>query len=296
MNNAGLNHEDIELFYKLHGQLLLFANERKKLFENIFSVKDLPNLGLEKIMELRENLVKNTNLITSFVSENPNLLPKEELQIVENWKKGLHGDFYIVKYDKNHTIFYSPDSKKCYGVLHLISTFDEMLSQYLPILVRAWLIPFKDKITFDGLIAPYNISFGGGVSGGIKGDYEESIVRNGIITTFEEDEEKTKKEESKDEELLRFYLKSQANRDRYWQEIEELKESPELQKVYSQELGKLNGRHIKKRVKNKNVSAWFAVLEDFIVSSGKTKKELLDNLNNILEDKQQVDLVHIFKT
>ena len=296
-DKASLNPGDIELFYKLHGQLLLFVNERKKIFDNISSTKDLPKLGPEKIIRIRNSLVNEPHLIKSFVSENPNLFPKEELQIIEKWKDGIYADFYIVKYDKEYTIFYSPDTDKCYGVLNLISQFNELLGPYLPIMVKAWLIPFKKKIIYDGLIIPYNISFGGGFRSGLKADYEQSIVKNGVITSFELESEKTEKEGDKDEELLKFYLKSQANRDRYYEEIHKLRvKSLELKRIYSQETGKFNRRYIKKKIKKRGLDGWFAVLEDVIISSGKSKKELLENLKIILNDKQLIDSVYIFKT
>src|SRR3989338_1082605 len=109
----GLSTEDIELFYKLHGQLLFFVNERKKIFNKVLSIKDLAKLGPENIIKIRDSILKEPNLITSFVSENPNLLSKEELEIVRKWKDGISSDFYIVKYDKEYTFFYSPNSDKC---------------------------------------------------------------------------------------------------------------------------------------------------------------------------------------
>jgi len=292
----GLSTEDIELFYKLHGQLLFFVNERKKIFNKVLSIKDLAKLGPENIIKIRDSILKEPNLITSFVSENPNLLSKEELEIVRKWKDGISSDFYIVKYDKEYTFFYSPNSDKCYGVLNLISTFNEMLGPYLPIMVKAWLIPFKNKIIYDGLFVPYRISFGGGFRSGIKGDYEKSIVKNGVVASFEKNEEKTEKEENKDEELLRFYLKSQSNRDRFYEEIHKLKaKSPALGKIYFQEMGKFNSRDFREKIKKRNISGWFAVLEDVIVSSGKTEKELLRNLDEMLGDKQLIESLYVFK-
>ena len=294
-NKTALSKEDIELFYKLHGKLLFFVNERKKLFENIFSEKDLPKLGIENIIKIRSTIAKEPNLIKSFVSENPNLFSKEELQIVEKWKEGIYTDFYIVKYTKENTIFYSPKSDKCYGVLSLVSSFDEMFGVYLPIMVKAWLIPFKGKIIYDSLIEPYRISFGGGFRSGIKGDYEKSIVKNGIITSFEVEQNKNIVKEDKDEEFLRLYLRSQVNRDRYYEEIHKLRtKSPQLSKIYSQEMGKFNSRDFREKIRKRNISGWFAVLEDIIISSGKTEKELLKNLNEML-NKEMVESVHIFK-
>ncbi len=90
-------------------------------------------------------------------------------------------------------------------------------------------------------------------------------------------------------------MKSQANRDRYYEEIHKLRgKSPELSRIYSQEMGKFNSRDFREKIKEKNIDGWFAVFEDVIISSGKTEKELLKNLNEML-DKEMIESVHIFK-
>jgi len=297
-----LSKQEIEQFFNLHQKLILFANRRRKIFEDVENIEDLTNKGMEVIMKLRDVIIKEPNLITSFISENPDLLSKEELNIIEDWKKGFEGEFLIVKYDKDYTIFYHPENKKCYGVVHLFESFEKMLGPYLPIMVKAWLIPYKGKIIYDSFIVPYNISFGRNYRSGVKSKYEETIVKKGIITSFDENsegsEDKVNNENPKDKdaELLRFYLKSEANRDRYWEEIEVFRQkSPELQIIFSQEWGKINSRYIKKRIKKKNIKGHFAVLEDVIVATDISKKKLIKNLNKILDNEEQIKSVHIFK-
>ena len=55
----------------------------------------------------------------------------------------------------------------------------------LPILVNAILIPFEDKIIYDSLLVPYNVSFGCGAKKGFNEEYREIKDKFGIITSLE---------------------------------------------------------------------------------------------------------------
>ena len=69
------------------------------------------------------------------------------------------------------------------------------------------------------LIAPYNITVGQGMGKNLRAEHKEAVVKHGVLTSFDPGEEK----QSSDEELLKFYMKSELNRDRFWEEIEPLR-------------------------------------------------------------------------
>ena len=53
-----------------------------------------------------------------------------------------------------------------------IKTREEMFFyRPLPVLLKATLIPFRDKIISDGLVIPYNVCFGKGYSSEFKNIY-----------------------------------------------------------------------------------------------------------------------------
>ncbi|RLE45721.1 hypothetical protein DRJ22_03740 [Candidatus Woesearchaeota archaeon] len=284
-----LQEKEIENFFKLHKSLMFYVNKKKGVIKE-WSNPEHVSGSLKKVHKLREFVVKDFGLIDSFIEENPFNFISDELKTIESWKKGIYGEFFIVKYDKGFTYFYHSETKKCYGVLSLYEQLEDMLGPYLPIMVEAWLIPYKRKIIYDSFILPYRISFGGGMRRSLKAEYEEAIIRHGFITSFDGTSEE---KETSDEELLKFYMKSETNRDRFWKEIENLsRKNPKLEKVYYQELGRINSREIKKALKANGVkNSWFAVLGRVTIASGKNKKELLDNVSEVLpEDKKE----HIF--
>lgn len=46
------------------------------------------------------------------------------------------------------------------------------------------LLPFKDRIVYDGLLSGYNISFGGGIKRMLNDSYRRAKERQGIVTSL----------------------------------------------------------------------------------------------------------------
>ena len=276
-----LGKKDIEEFFKLHKSLLLYVNSKKHLIKGLSSISDLQMAPFEKIVELRNMVVNNLTLIDSFVKENP----------IECWKEGIFDTFFIVKYEKDMAIFYHPETKKCYGVLSLNDQLEDMLGPYIPRIVKAWLISFKDRIIYDGLIAPYNITVGQGMEKNLRAEYEEVIVKHDMLTSFDSKEET----QSSDEELLKFYMKSETNRDRFWEEIETLRtKNSQLEALYHREHGRVLSSKIKRKLKEIRATGHFAAVDNVIVASAPTKKELDARVTEIIPEKKK-EWVHWFK-
>ena len=49
------------------------------------------------------------------------------------------------------------------------------------------LLPFKDRIVYDGLLASHNIVFGGGIKRRLNDSYREAKARQGVITALPPD-------------------------------------------------------------------------------------------------------------
>ena len=162
----------------------------------------------------------NTDLIDSYVKENPDKLSLDELAIIESWKHRVKGKFFLVAYLKQYAVFLmEADTELAFGVVALSQPFEATVGSHLPIYLETVLLPFKGKIIYDGVIAPYNISFGRGYREGIKESYQQAKAKHGIITSLPFSLESKKQS---DEDLLRFYLKNQQNRERYWEDIWDL--------------------------------------------------------------------------
>jgi hypothetical protein len=256
--------------------------------------EDVRQSSFEDKVKIRDALWKNTDLIDSYVNGNPDRLSPEELTIIESWKHRLKGKFFLVAYLKQYAVFLmEADTELAFGVAALSTPFEVTFGSHLPVYVETVLLPFKGKITYDGVIAPYNISFGRGYREGIKESYQQAKAKHGIITSLPFSLESNKQS---DEDLLRFYLKNQQNRERYWEDMWDLiGKKPALRLLYHQEMGRIHSRTYKKRFRDIGIEkGWFAVLEGLIVGSGATREEAQKAVKSIVPSDKRA-LVHFFQ-
>ena len=207
------------------------------------------------------------------------------MQILASWKKSMEGEFMIVKYEKEFALFLHSKGQKVYGIKGIFDSFKEKFDGYSPIMVKIRLLPFRDYLIYDWIFFPYQITFGSGIRSSVKVEADSAIQKYGIITSLENliEEKKTS-----DEELLRFYFKSQDTRDRYFEEIEKLsKKSPLLEAIYYQEEAGIIARGIKKSLKSQGIKGHFAVLVDAVVASALTEKELDENIKKIVPENRR---------
>ncbi|MGP8320509.1 MAG: hypothetical protein ACT6FD_06950, partial [Methanosarcinaceae archaeon] len=152
-----LNEEDVELFFKLSGALLFYTNQKypvtKNLKEPMF--KDIPPADIKS---LYERLSSHTELIDSFVDENPFSFTQEELEIIKSWNNLVKGKFMIMFYLRDYTAFMSISNKqKVYGVISLQDKIRDVIPPSLPHYVETILLPFRGKIIYCGYIYGYDV-------------------------------------------------------------------------------------------------------------------------------------------
>jgi hypothetical protein len=278
-----LSKDDALLFHKLMNSLLFYVNKKVGSIKNAGTLKEFLRNDVQETMPLREKLFSGrSNLIESYVSENPDKLNEEETKIVASWGRYKTGRFFIIKHAKEHSLFFNSDDQRVYGVKGITDSFEEKFQGYAPVLVDITLLPFREHIIYDGLFAPYSISFGGGMMKSIKQESGEAIQKYGIITSLGSN---PVAKQQNDEELLRFYMKSFDNKCRYGEEIRRLKgKSKELEAIYCQEEARDYARHPKKVLKGLGVKGHFAVLLHSVVASGLSEEELKENMTRIVPE------------
>src|SRR4051794_6206530 len=93
-----LTPHDVALLFKLHRALMFFVNQRfKVLADNLATPEDFAALSPEVRLKVRDAFLGHTNLIQSFVDENPAHLMNDELDIVRSWQHLVHGRFYVFR-------------------------------------------------------------------------------------------------------------------------------------------------------------------------------------------------------
>ena len=180
-----LSRDDAELFFRLHRSLMHFVNQRLGVVPDIDSPEEFAALPPEARLDVRKAFVDRLDLIESFVHENPAQLSDDQLEIVLSWRHQVAGTFYIFRKLKNYMVFLSFGKLPvAYGVIALTEPFEELIGACLPRMTETVLLPFKDRIVYDGLLSGYNISFGGGIKRMLNDSYRQAKERLGIVTTL----------------------------------------------------------------------------------------------------------------
>jgi hypothetical protein len=181
-----LQPDETERFYRIWFAMLSYANRRLKL------VRDLPESPREGSIEVQDAYKIATAvwaddaLRHAFIDENPSRLPPEDLVLARSWDRRVAGEFYIFRFLKKHTVLIDQsEHARVYGILGLVSPIEDVIRGPLPVLARMTLLPFEGRITYDGLMAPYNVYFGSGIRGNLNDIYRLANERGAIITSLE---------------------------------------------------------------------------------------------------------------
>jgi Domain of unknown function (DUF6398) len=175
---------ELDLLFRLHRTLMFFVNQRLKVLpDEVPDPRAFSSLSPKVRLKVRDALLGHIDLIDSFIEENPAHLPDDELDIVRSWRHLVAGKFYVFRELKKYTVFLSTDEKPiAYGVFALSDPFEALIGPDLPVLVETVLLPFKDKIVYDGLMTSYRISFGSGIRRSLNDSFKEAKARHGIVT------------------------------------------------------------------------------------------------------------------
>jgi hypothetical protein len=290
-----LLEEEIVHYYDLYWPILYYANDILEVLDNVESPKDISRCSLKDVAKLRYKLFDQPELIDDFIQENPMSLSWQDLEIIASWKNCLKGRFFIVRHLKKYTVFLdAEDPPRAYGVLGLYTPLKELIdSSNLPVSVEAVLLPFENKIVYDGILAPSKIIIGKGISRVFDNKYNEAKMRFGIITALPFHPEKA---EPRDADKLKIYLKNENSREIHWEEIGELiHKDPELMALYHQEMGKVYARTYRRRLRDIGIEkGWFAVTEGLIIAGATTKDEVEKILQDILPAEKRM-FVYVFQ-
>ena len=177
-----LSAEETALFYKLHHNILAYANRRLEVVPDFEGPDDAGLLIPAEAAQIRDALHENLSLLEDFLTDNPYGLSPDELAIVASWRHRVAGDFFIVRYLKKYTVFLGTKPERLYGVLGLVDPIEAIFAgRRLPIYVKGVLLPFQGQITYDGLLSTYSILFGGGMRSSMKETYSRLKREEGII-------------------------------------------------------------------------------------------------------------------
>lgn len=180
-----LEPEEVERFYRIWFPLLRYTNEKRHVVPEIHAWPPEASLDVQDAMALRNILWADDSLLDGFIDENPAALPPEDLALARSWHHRRFGDLYVFRYLKKYTVFLDTgEPPHAYGVLGLSSSFEDALGPTLPRLVTTALLPFEDRIVYDGLLAGPNLFFGSNIKRDLNAIYRRVKEREGITTSL----------------------------------------------------------------------------------------------------------------
>lgn len=179
-----LSEKEANHFFKLMWALQYFVNRKLNIYPDIHNVTDYKNSDIKKKVTVRTALYNKINIIDSFIKENPQNLLTKDLSIVNNWKKYIGGQFYIERLLMKYAVFIQDEN--VYGVFGLQQPLNELIHKsQLPLYVNTVLLPYKDKIIYDGMFDGRNIYFGSGIKRELNEVYMKAKQNNRIIISLE---------------------------------------------------------------------------------------------------------------
>ena len=177
-----LKKEDTDLFYALWRPLLQAANEKQKIHPEMNAETD-PVTEPQKMADIADWIWEHTEFLDEYVSSHPEL-SEDAREILLSWKRRVRNVFAVERHLKSGSVFIGGDNQ-VYLVQGLVSSFEELFWQFpMPVMIRATLIPFRDKITTDGLMSMMRMVIGPNMKKGMKEQYLEARRKKEIITSL----------------------------------------------------------------------------------------------------------------
>ena len=178
-----LSDIEYKTFLKTHIDLLFFVGQQGNFIADDVNFDQFVDLDFSIKLKCRDFLLDNKILLDDYITINFDHFTTEQISTLTGFKKMISSDFVIFKCLTNNAIFIDTKDNKFYAVKALGDSFDEFFDRF-PVLVRTTLLPYKDKIVYDGFIKPTGVYFGSGMTSTMKEDYKLAKMNNQILTTI----------------------------------------------------------------------------------------------------------------
>ncbi|GEM_PF-6566947 len=277
-----LNNSDKDDFLHIQKNLILFTNKKFKIYDKFKTVQDIVDFSQDDIqygiLPIRIKMYDASN-INDFCDQS-DVLDKNQKLLVESWSVSYTDDFYILKHLKDNTILLTSNEKKLYGVIGISEGLNEFFpEQTLPMLIRTTLLPFKEKIVYDGFFSYHNVHFGGNISRRLKQVYAEIKGEEGIITQPEKNIFLGDLEPNKpDDEAIKYFIKKELKKNHFPSKAWSLaKKSPANRLLFEHEYARIFAKYQIDALKNHDEikSMYYAAYRSCIIGVADSKKSLL---------------------
>jgi len=184
-----LSTAESQRFYRIWWSLLSYVNGQTNFVDDFPKNPPIDSVKVQDAWKIRNALWESPDYLQSFVEHNPDGLPESDLALAASWSERVSGSFYVMRHLKKHSIFLMQSNQPvAYGVVGIVSPIEDCLHSPPPVLIKAVLLPYEDRIIYDGLFSSYSISFGSGIRKSLNQDLKRATELKGLITSLEHDE------------------------------------------------------------------------------------------------------------
>lgn len=289
-----LTEEEYNKYMEIHPKLIHYVGKKKGLIPTDMTFETFMNLPVEEKYPIRNAMYDNIDLLNNYIKEHTEILSEADKDIIRGFKYFERGTFYVIKLTKKFAYFLS--EKYVYAVHALNDPFQSFWGNNLPTMVQTVLLPFQGKIIYDGIASTYPIHLGRGITASIKNDALLLESKYGIIKELPVFIDENTLKNNAGNQLL-VMMKTKVSREQNYYEIQDLiSDNPTLQPLYIKEWGRINSRAKKKALKALEIKKrWFAIHDDTIVASSQTEKDLIKQVNQILQNEEERKAIYYFK-
>lgn len=176
-----LTDKEFKDYIEAHLDFLYYIGKRTGLLDKSMNFMAFKNLGFKVKFQCRDRFLKNPKILNDYLARHVEDFDTERIKIFEGFRKRISGNFVILKYLKNHAVFIDLNTSKVYLVKALGDRFDKLIPG-TPKMVKATILPLKDKIIYDGFLEPFKIKFGKAFKNALNMTYKNAKEKNELIT------------------------------------------------------------------------------------------------------------------
>ncbi len=178
-----LTNKEYKEFLKTHLDLLFYVGHKKNILPKDINFKKFLDLDSQIKFNCRETLLEDEDIIDEYVASNFDHLTTDQIKILGAFKKKISSSFVIFKCLTNYAIFINTKDNKFYAVKALGDSFDTFFNNFL-VNIYTTLIPFKDKIIYDGFIQSSGVYYGRNMTEKMNNDYKKAKHNKEILTSL----------------------------------------------------------------------------------------------------------------
>ena len=178
-----LTDKEYKEFLRTHLDLLFYVGHQKNILSKDLSLKKFLNLDFQIKFKCRETLFEDEDIIDEYIASNFDHLTTDQIKILVGFKKKIRSSFVIFKCLTNHAIFIDIKNNRFYAVKALGDSFDKFFDNF-PVNISTTLIPYKDKIIYDGFIQLSGVYYGRNITETMNEDYKKAKRNKEILTSL----------------------------------------------------------------------------------------------------------------